>query len=165
MNAGKTTNYPEWRACKTNLLKRVEKVMNDLKRLFPNMTLDEAKVTHILARCRRHYEKNLFYGRQSVPANRRRQRHLTPDEQLIYNYIKDLKFIEKGKEVYVNPSTLYRNFLAIRVPSDLKQDLMDGKVSQSQAIKLAHMRKATQQFGQAKIILEEFYNVIVGFRW
>lgn len=165
MNTGKTTNYPEWRKCKTNLLRRVEKVMTDLKRMFPNIALDEGKVTHILARCRRHYDHNLYYGRQGVPANRRRQRQLKPDEMLIYNYIKDLKFIENGREVYVNPSTLYRNFLAIRVPEDLRDELLAGKISQVQATKLARMRKSTQQFGQAQIILQEFYNVVAGFRW
>lgn len=165
MNTERKTNYPQWRACKTNLLKRVEKVMNDLKRLFPNMELDEEKVTHILARCRRHYEKKLYYGRQGVPENRRRQRKLTPDEMLIYNYIKDMTFVENGRTVKVNPSTLYRNFLSARVPEDLKQKLIEGKISQQQAVKLAQTRKAREQFGKATVLLDMFYNEVVGYRW
>jgi len=165
MNTGQKTNYPKWRACKTNLLKRVEKVMKDLKRLFPNMVLDEAKVTRILARCRRHYEKNLYYGRQGVPENKRRQRKLKPDEMLIYNYIKNISFVENGRTVKVNPSSLYRNFLAIRIPEDLRDELVAGKLSQQQAIKLARMRKSREQFGKATVLLDMFYNEVLNYRW
>ncbi len=154
---GRNNNYPRYRKNKTNLLSRTSKVVNDLKGMFPELALTGEKLIPLLARCRRKYEKNLFYGRQNVPENRRRQRRLTATEQVIYNWL-----IQEG----YNPSTLYRNFLAVwRVPSDLKNQMKEGKISQTLALELAQNRKARVDFGNAQIFLDEFVEVCRGMRW
>lgn len=77
-------------------------------------------------------------------------------ELLIYNYL-----VENG----YNPSTTYRNFLAIRVPADIKEALIKGEIGQMRAIELARNRKARRDFGMAQVILDEFVSAIEKMRW
>lgn len=92
---------------KRSLFDKVNEINQFIKTILPEIDAD--KLVGIMSRCRRYYEGKLHYGRRDSEI--RRPSELTFNERIVYDYL---------LKNNLNPSTVYRWFLASRIPVDIK---------------------------------------------
>ena len=132
---------------KKNLFIKVGEIKRDIKEIIPEV--EDFRLIEMLGHCRRHYEGKLFYGRRTNP--NKKPRELTVNERIIYDYL-----LKKG----LNPSTVYRWFLATRLPADIKEKLSKGQIGQKQAMQIAANRRRTKNSNLGLLMIEEITNAI-----
>jgi len=139
---------------KISIFDRVNQVKEQLKQILPEV--EENRLIPILGHCRRHYEGNLYYGRRvSNPEDKakRKKIELTQNERIVYDYLLRNK---------INPSTIYRQFLATRVPEDIKEQLENGNISYKKAMETSYNRKRVRECKIGFDMLEEMRIIVRG---
>lgn len=139
---------------KINLFDRVNQIKKQLKQLLPEV--EEDRFISILGHCRRYYEGNLYYGRRTANTEEKAKRKkidLTQTERIVYDYLlrNNLK-----------PSTIYRQFLATRVPEDIKDQLQKGNISYKKAMETSYNRKRVRECRIGFDMLEEMRTIVRG---
>lgn len=134
---------------KVNVFDRINRIKSDLKTLIPE--IEENQLLSMMSHIRNFHYGKLHYGRRAIPENLQRKRELTEIEKIILDYL---------LKNNLNPSTTYRWFIACRVPSDIKSQLEQGKLSIRKAVQIAVNRKKTKDSNQGLLILEEVNNII-----
>lgn len=132
---------------KRNLFDKVNEIKQYIKTILPE--IDSDKLLSIMSHCRRFYEGNLHYGKRDSP--NKKPRELSINEKIIYEYL-----IKNG----LNPSTVYRWFLASRIPSDIQDQLKKGKISQRKAFEIASNRLRNRISSEGLIMMEEIRDII-----
>ena len=128
---------------------KINEVKQHIKVTLPEV--DSDRLIHMLSHCRRYYEGKLHYGRRSVEGNQQKKRDLTETERILY----DLLF-----KLNLNPSTAYRWFLATRVPSDIKEKLEKGLISQRKAMEISANRKRVKESNIGLLMMEEIRTIM-----
>lgn len=139
---------------KKPLFDRVAEIKEQLKQVLPE--IDPIRFIHMLERCRRYYEGNLYYGRRTTNPEEKKSRkaiELTQNENIIYNFL---------LRNNLNPSTTYRWFLAVRVPEDIKDKLSKGQISYKKAMEISYNRKKVRESNIGLLMLEEMRTTIRG---
>lgn len=136
---------------KINIFDECFRIRQELNRIIPEVKPEG--LLKILARCRRYYEGSLYYGRRvkKDQAKSKKKEELTTIERLVYDYLLRNK---------LNPSTTYRWFLVVRVPSDVKEKLEKGLISVKKALEINRNRKKAQESSTGLLILEEMREII-----
>lgn len=132
---------------KRSLFDKVNELKNFIKTILPEIEGD--KLMGVLAHCRRYYEGKLYYGRRTNPHKRRRE--LTHNERIVYDYLlrNNLK-----------PSTVYRWFLASRIPTDIQALLNKGQISVKKAFQLSANRLRNRLSREGLILMEEMREIV-----
>ena len=125
---------------KRNLFDKVNEIRETINVLVPE--IDGEKLIIILNHIRRDFENKYYYGRQGKSDIRL---ELTPNERLIKEF-----FLKEG----LNPATVYRWFLAVRVPSDVMDKLRKGLISQKKAYEISVNRRRNQKSSDVVILME-----------
>lgn len=136
---------------KRDIFDKVQEVRQRITMDLPNLNGD--RLIHILSHCRRYYEGNLYYGRRGNSDNLRRIRDLSKDERIVYELILQMK---------LNPSTLYRWFLATRVPADIKEKLSKGLIGQKKALEISANRRRVRESNVGLLMIEEIRTIMGG---
>jgi len=132
-----------------NIFDKVNEIKQQLKEIFPEVESD--RFLAMFSHCRRHHEGKLFYGRGNNP--QRQTRDLTQSERVLYD------FLLRNK---LNPTTVYRWFLATRIPEDVKQKLADHKIGYKTAMRISYNRKKARDSNIGLIMVEEIRNIVRG---
>jgi hypothetical protein len=134
---------------KVNIFNKVAQIKEDIKELFPE--IEEDRVIPMFSHIRNFFYKNLHYGRNNVPENKKRKRPLTKTETILYDYMlkNDL-----------NPSTTYRWMIACRVPADIKEKLAKGQISCKRAMVISANRKRLRESNTGLLMIEEINNIV-----
>ncbi len=136
---------------KRSIFDRVYEIKQHIKVILPEVEGD--RIIRMLSHCRRYYEGKLHYGRRSVKTNLTRVKDLTEAERILYDLLLKLD---------LNPSTTYRWFLATRVPSDIKEKLEKGQISQKKALEISANRKRVKQSNIGLLMMEEIRTIMRG---
>lgn len=134
---------------KRSIFDKVNEVKQHIKATLPE--IDSDRLIIMLCRCRRYYEGNLHYGRREIKDNRQKKQELTETERILYDLLLRLK---------LNPSTAYRWFLATRVPSDIKEKLEKGMISQRKALEISANRKRVKESNIGLLMMEEIRTIM-----
>ncbi|HLD18439.1 MAG TPA: hypothetical protein VJB90_00305 [Candidatus Nanoarchaeia archaeon] len=129
---------------KRNLFDKVNEIKEKIKVIVPE--IDEHKWLIIIHHVRQDYEGKYYYGRAGSSNIKLK---LTNTERLIQELL-----IKEG----LNPSTVYRWFLAARVPSDVMYKLRKGMISAKKAYEISVNRKKNQKSGDMVILMENIQN-------
>jgi len=139
---------------KISLFDRVNKIREQLNQILPE--IEGNRLLSMLCHCRRYYEGNLYYGRRTADPQekkKRKQLDLTKTERILYD------FLLKNN---INPSTVYRWFLACRVPEDIKDKLKKGQLSYKKAMEISYNRKRVRESNIGLLMMEEMRTIIRG---
>jgi len=134
---------------KRNLFDKVNEIKEHIKTFFPEIGSD--KILAIMSHCRRFYEGNLHDGRDSCS---KKPRPLSHNERLIYSYL---------RKNNLNPSTVYRWFLAARIPADIRSQLARGVISQKKAFQLSANRLRNRISREGLFMMEEIRQIIKNY--
>jgi len=139
---------------KISLFDRVSEIKQQLKQIIPEV--EGSRLITMLCHCRRYYEGDLYYGRRTAnpeEKKKRKQLDLTQTERILYD------FLIRNK---LNPSTIYRWFLAVRVPEDIKDKLAKGQISYKKAMEISYNRKRVRESNIGLMMLEEMRIIVRG---
>src|SRR3989344_5629118 len=131
---------------KVNVFKKVDEIKKDLKVVIPEIEGD--KLLEIMGHCRSYYEGKFYYGRRTSPT--RKKREMTQNERIVYDYL-----IRKG----LKAPTIYRWFLATRLPDDVREKLAKGQVSYKAAMRITWNRKRAAETNQGLLLIEELRTI------
>ena len=131
---------------KRNLFDKVNEIREKINVIVPE--IDGERMLAILCHIRRDFENKYFYGRRGRTDIKL---ELTANERLIK------EIILKDR---LNPSTVYRWFLASRIPSDVMYKLRHGMISQKKAYEISVNRKSKQKSGDSVILMENMREII-----
>jgi hypothetical protein len=134
---------------KINIFDKINQIKKDIKALLPE--IEDDRLLIMFSHTRRYYEGKLYYGRRTNLENLERKRELTEAEKIVYDYLLKNK---------LNPSTAYRWFLACRVPSDVKEKLVQGRLSYKKALQISANRKRVRESNTGLLMVEEINNII-----
>jgi len=134
---------------KVPIFDRINLIKQDLKELIPEV--EEDKFLSMMSHIRNFFYGKLHYGRRAEPNNLQRKRELTANEQIVLDYL---------LKNNLNPSTTYRWFLACRIPSDLKEKLIEGKISYKKAFTIASNRKKSRLSNMGLLMMDEINNIV-----
>jgi hypothetical protein len=134
---------------KKNIFLKVSEIKQQLKTIVGE--IEGSELLSIISHVRNHYYGKLYYGRRDSP--NRKRRPLTKIEMLVYDF-----FLKNN----LNPSTTYRWFIATRLPSDIKEKLSKGQLSQKNAMQIAANRKRVKHANQGLLLLEELRTIVRG---
>lgn len=132
---------------KRSLFDKVNELKGYIKTMLPE--LDDDKVLGILSRCRTAYEGKVYYGRRGGPL--RKTREMTVSERIIYDYL-----LKNG----MKPNTVYRWFLASRIPSDIQALMKSKRISVKQAFQMSANRLRNRLSSEGLIMMEEIRRII-----
>ena len=133
---------------------KVDEIKKQLNQILPE--IEPTRFLPMLGHCRRFHDNTLYYGRRTsnpeVKKTRKRLQ-LSQMEQALYDFLiaNDL-----------NPGTVYRWFLATRVPADIKEKLETGQVSVKIAMMTAYNRKRVRDSNVGLLMMEEMRTIIRG---
>ena len=130
---------------------KVNEVREHIKQEIPELSGDG--LIQMLSHCRNYYNGNLHYGRRAIKENELRVRDLTKAERILYDLILRLK---------LNPGTVYRWFLATRVPDDIKEKLRNNQISQRKALEIASNRRRAKSSNLGLLMMEEIRTIMGG---
>ena len=131
---------------KKNLFDKVNEIKEGIKMLLPE--IDGNRFITIMSHLRREYEGKLFFGRHGKGG---KKIPLTDIERVVKEYL--LKH-------NLNPSTVYRWFLATRVPSDVMDKIRAGRISQKKAYEIAINRRKNEKSADRLILMEQIRNIM-----
>jgi len=131
---------------KRNLFDKINEIKEKINILVPE--IDGEKLITIMSHLRREYEGRYYYGRHGKS---NKILKLTNNERLIKELL-----LKQG----LNPSTVYRWFLAARIPSDVMWKLRKGKISQKKAYEISVNRKRNQKSSDNLIMMEMMREII-----
>lgn len=134
---------------KVNIFNKVSQIREDIKTLFPE--IEDDKIIPMFSHIRNFFYKNLHYGRNNVPENKKRKRPLTKTETILYDYM---------LKNNLNPSTTYRWMIACRVPADIKEKLAKGQISCKKAMQISANRKRLRESNTGLLMIEEINNIV-----
>lgn len=133
---------------KVGIFDRINSIKNGIKVLIPE--IEDSKLLPMLSHIRNFHYGKLHYGRHK-PENLNRKRELTSNEKIVYDYL---------LKNNLNPSTTYRWFVACRIPSDLKEQLQQGKISYKKAIMISDNRRKSKLSNTGLLMVEEINNIV-----
>ena len=139
---------------KRSIFDKVNEIKRDLKSIMPEVKGDE--LIKMFSHCRNFYYGKLYYGRRASPKNKVRNRELTANEKIVYDYM---------LKNNLNPSTTYRWFIATRLPQDIREQLAKGKIGQLQAMRISANRRRTKNSTEGLLMLEEIRSIIQKLDW
>lgn len=129
---------------------KVNEIKRDIKEILPELESD--KLIIMLSKIRTY----LSHKKKGIPLGRRGYkgfRDLTNNERILYDYM-----LRNG----LNPSTTYRWFIATRMPSDVKDKLIKGQLSQKKAMQIAANRRRVKMSNQGILLIEELRTTMRG---
>lgn len=132
---------------KRSLFDKVNEIRGFIKTILPEM--DDDKLMGIMSRCRCAYEGKLYYGRRGSATCRTRE--MTVSERIVYDYL-----LKNG----MKPNTVYRWFLAARIPSDIQALLKSHRISVKQAFQMSTNRLRNRLSSEGLIMMEEIRQII-----
>lgn len=135
------------RGRKRSLFDKVNEIKDIIKSIFPE--IDGDRLMAVMAHCRAYHEGKYYHGRRNSPY--RRPRELTVNERMIYDYMlrNNLK-----------PTTVYRWFLASRIPADIQALMRNGQVSVKKAFELSANRLRNRLSREGLVMIEEIRQII-----
>lgn len=134
---------------KRSIFDKVNEVKQHIRAIIPE--LDGDRLIHMLSHCRNFHDGKLHYGRRGIPENIQRIRELTETEKILYALLLKLE---------LNPSVVYRWFLATRVPADIKEKLAKGQISQKKALEISANRKRVKESNVGLLMMEEIRTIM-----
>ena len=134
---------------KVDIFQKVTEIKQQLKEIMPEIEGD--KLIAMLSHCRNYYGGKLYYGRRDSP--NRKPRELTQNERILYD------FLLRNK---LNPGTTYRWFIATRIPSDIKEKLIKGQISQKKALQISANRRRVKESNAGLLMMEEIRTIMRG---
>jgi hypothetical protein len=134
---------------KADIFQTVEEIKRRIKTILPEIESD--RLIAMMSHCRNFYRGRLHYGRRNSP--NMRPRELTPSERILYDFL--LKY-------NLNPCTTYRWFIATRIPSDIKDKLSKGMISQRKAMEISANRRRVKESNHGLLMMEELRTAIGG---
>ena len=137
---------------KIDVFEKVRRIREYIDQHLPEIEGD--RLIHMLAHCRVYWEGKFYYGRRTADPEIRKTRKLldlTKTEAILYDLL-----IKSG----LNPSTIYRYFLAARVPEDLMKEVRMQRMSVRKAMEINANRKRVRNNRKGWEMLEEIRSVI-----
>ncbi len=134
---------------KRNLFDKVNELRQKINVVVPE--IDGQRMLVILNHIRMERDDEYYYGRKGRSGIKK---ELTQME----HFIKEL-LIREG----LNVSTVYRWFLACRIPSDIMDKLRKGLISQKKAYEIALNRKKNQKSAQTLLLMENIRQIIMRY--
>ncbi len=130
-----------------SLFDKVHEIKDYIKTAIPE--IDESKILTLMSHCRRFHEGNLVYGR--IGSKKARKIPLSANERIVYSFLIQQK---------LNPSTVYRWFLASRIPADIRSQLASGRISQKRAFKLSANRLRNRMSREGMLLIESIRDIV-----
>ena len=127
---------------KRSIFDKVNEIKHDLKTIIPEVRSDD--LIGMFSRCRNYYYGKLYFGRRDIKENRKK-RDLTVNERILYDYL---------LKNNLNPSTIYRWFIATRLPQDIREQLAKGKIGQRIAMQISSNRRRTKDSTEGLLMME-----------
>ncbi len=139
---------------KISIFDKVNRIKKQLNQLIPE--IDQSRLIEMMAHCRSYYSGTLYYGRRTSNKDEQQKRKpkvLTQMEKMLFDFL-----IANN----LNPSTTYRWFLAVRVPSDIRDKLESGQISVKIAMQTTYNRKRVRESNLGLLMMEDMRIIIRG---
>jgi hypothetical protein len=140
---------------KISIFQRVEELKRDIKAMLPEV--EPSSYIKMLSRIRREHDGILWKGKvgnvRKLPVELRLRDKLTFNEKIVYDYLLKNQLC---------PGTVYRWFIATRLPEDIKEKLAKNMIGQAQAMKIACNRKKVRMSNLGLIVIEELRTIVGG---